>query len=277
MRPAPPVFVAHLFPELHAALIDVLRSLDAGDWQRPTVCAGWSVKDVAAHVLADDLGVLSRGRDGYMASWIETEDRDALVTAINEQNEAWVQTMRRVSPELLVELLEHSGPQLAAHFASVDLNAMGPPVTWAGPGRAPVWLDVAREYTERWLHQAQIREAAGRAHLDAPGLFAPVLATFVRALPETYRATAAADGASVRIAIAGDAGGVWSIVREAAGWQLFEGSGEGRPDASVEMDQDAAWRLFTRGLSAAAARDRVRITGDRALGEVALEAVAIIA
>jgi hypothetical protein len=37
--------------------------------------------------------------------------------------------------------------------------AMGEPVTWAGPEPAPIWLDIAREYTERWLHQAQVRDA----------------------------------------------------------------------------------------------------------------------
>ena len=32
-------------------------------------------------------------------------------------------------------------------------------VNWAGPEPAPIWLDPAREYTERWVHQQHIRDA----------------------------------------------------------------------------------------------------------------------
>ena len=46
---------------------------------------------------------------------------------------------------------------------------------WAtGRDPAPVWLDVAREYRERFVHQQQIREATGRPRLS-PELTAPVL------------------------------------------------------------------------------------------------------
>jgi uncharacterized protein (TIGR03083 family) len=32
-------------------LADLLADLDAADWDRPTLCAGWRVRDVAAHVV----------------------------------------------------------------------------------------------------------------------------------------------------------------------------------------------------------------------------------
>lgn len=43
-----------LWPMVHAerlALIDDLALLDAGQWQWPSLCAGWSVHDVAAHLV----------------------------------------------------------------------------------------------------------------------------------------------------------------------------------------------------------------------------------
>src|SRR5918999_4565283 len=65
LRPPEPVLVADLFPRERAGLLGVLDSLRPEDWGRPTVCDGWSVKDLVAHLLADDLGLLSRGRDGH--------------------------------------------------------------------------------------------------------------------------------------------------------------------------------------------------------------------
>ena len=72
---------------------------------------------------------------------------------------------------------------MLAYFRSLDPIAPGWEVSWAGPGAAPWWLHIAREYTERWAHQEQIREAVGAGGLHGRRLFAPVLDTFVHALP----------------------------------------------------------------------------------------------
>ena len=55
-----------LFAPERAALLEVLESLTPDEWERlATACAGWSVQDIAAHLLADNVGRLSRGRDGH--------------------------------------------------------------------------------------------------------------------------------------------------------------------------------------------------------------------
>jgi hypothetical protein len=45
----------------------------------------------------------------------------------------------------------------------------------------------------------------------------------------------------------------------------------------VAMDEDTAWRLYTKGLTPEEARPGVRIEGDRGLGEQMLRMVSIIA
>ena len=47
--------------------------------------------------------------------------------------------------------------------------------------------------------------------------------------------------------------------------------------ATVELGQDRAWRLFTKGISKEEARRVARIEGDEALAERALETVSILA
>jgi hypothetical protein len=133
---------------------------------------------------------------------------------------------------------------------------------------------VAREYTERWHHQQQIRDATDGPSLTERRLFAPVLDTFVRALPYTYKNVGAPDGTMVKLVITGDAGGSWWLVRRDARWQLVAEPTD-PPAAHIEIDQDRAWRLFTKGITADGAE--ARLTGDEALGAIALKTVSIIA
>ena len=275
-----PVLTLDLFPEERAALLELLSSLADEEWGSPTVCPGWSVRDIAAHLLGDDISRLSRGRDAFAgAAFVPSASDDfeaELLAFINRQNEAWVEATRRLSPRLLIDLLRWSGEETQRYFESLDPYALGEPVSWAGPEPAPVWLDIAREYTERWLHQQQIRDAVGRPGLKDRRLFAPVLDTFVRALPHTFRDVGAPAGTHVRLTITGDAGGSWSLVRGEDGWRLY-GQAGGEPRAAVVLDQETAWRLFTKGISPGEAAARCTFAGERALGLKVLDTVSIIA
>jgi uncharacterized protein (TIGR03083 family) len=64
-KPLGPVLTVHLFPEERRLLLELLGTLAEEEWDAPTVCPGWSVKDIALHLLGDDLGRLSRGRDDF--------------------------------------------------------------------------------------------------------------------------------------------------------------------------------------------------------------------
>jgi uncharacterized protein (TIGR03083 family) len=275
LRPPQPTIVVDLFPEVLNELLWLLSSLPSEDWRKPTVCPGWSVKDVALHLLGVEVGNLSRRRDGHTlgaspAGWEE------VVAFVNDWNQGWVQVARRISSRLLIDLLQFTGVQVCDYFRSLDPHVMGGPVSWVGPGPAPVWLDLAREYTERWHHQQHIRDAAGKPGLKQPRYFAPVLATFVWALPHAFRATSAAEDTSVTLRITGGSGGQWSLLQERGEWRLYQGAA-GQPDAEVILDGDIAWRLFTRGLCQNVARQHMTFTGDRALGLRVLEMVSIIA
>jgi len=275
MTPPSEIRVVHLFAPLLEALLALLAELSDDDWRRPTACAGWSVKDVAVHMLAGDLGNLSRQRDGW-PSGIEPRSAEDLARQINAHNERWVEAARFVSPRMVRALLEVTGPQVCAYFASLDPSATGEVVSWAGPDPAPVWLDLAREYTERWHHQQHIRDAVARPGLREPRFFAPVLAAFVHALPVAYRDVGADAGTVVALTIAGPAGGRWALRRQRTAWELDAGA----PDdaaAEVRLDEDTAWRLFTNRVDRARAADAAVITGDRRLAAPLLDAVAIIA
>ena len=84
------------------------------------------------------------------------------------------------------------------------------------------------------------------------------------------------DGARLRLRIIGDAGGAWQAIHAAGRWQLCRDE-PSAVDATLTVDQDVAWRLFTRGISVAQAWPNVSLDGDQRLAATALEMVAIIA
>jgi uncharacterized protein (TIGR03083 family) len=278
LRPPAPVLLIDRFAPLHAELIGLLRGLGADDWHRPTACALWSVVDIAAHLLDDDLRRLSFHRDRQPPPADASIDGYAsLVAFINRMNAEWVGVARRMSPRVLVDLLEVTGPWVEDLFRSIDPDAPAFwSVAWAGEERSAHWFDVGRDLTERWLHQQQIRDAVGAAPLTEREWLHPVLDLFVRALPYTFRDTPAAEGSSVRVSIEGPAGGDWTLRRETGGWRLYIGAAP-EPSSIVTLSDDTAWRLFSKGLRPDAARGRVRIGGDQAVGAVVLQALAIMA
>ena len=182
---------------------------------------------------------------------------------------------RRMSPRLLQQFLALTGPEVEACFSSLDLDEIRGAVSWAGLDPAPVWFDIAREFTERWHHQQQIRDATHRFPLYDPYFLSPVLETFVRALPYSFRNTIAPPETSVRLEISGEAGGVWWLKRTAEDWDLTLDAA-GPAALNVVLPQDAAWRLFTKGIDPGEARSRAKIDGTYELADVLFATTAII-
>jgi len=121
-----------------------------------------------------------------------------------------------------------------------------------------MWFDLARDLTERWVHQQQIRDAVrmpGRHDRFLPD----VLHTFVWAFPYQYRPEAAA-GTTVQLDF-GHSGGSWILTRNAGGWVLDEGIAR-RPAATLRIAPQVAWRQLT-GLPVSA--DQYAVQGDDSL------------
>jgi len=260
-----PTDLRPLFPREREKLLELLRSLSPEEWQLPTVAASWSVHDMVNHLLNGDLRFIAGRRDGYQSPTGPTVQRPygrAEVTVlVNQINEAWVAGAYFLSPRQLIEQLERSGIEYSATMESFDMNALGMPVDWVAPGPAPVWIDVAREYTERWIHQAQLRDATGRPPLDNRWALYPVFDTFMLALPNALRAVEAPEGANVHLTVRGEAGCTWIVRKRAEGWEF--GSDRGiEPFASLAIDQGDAWRLYTKGITPAEVLPRVEQRGN---------------
>lgn len=240
-----------------------------------TVCPGWTVRDVAVHLLHDVLRRLSRTRDRYNGGPSAAEG-ETLVEFLNGANQRWVTETGFLSPALLIDLLDYTSRLLEAMWAVADLEAPSERVWWAGIDRAPVWLDLARDFTEDWAHQQQIRDATHRAGLTDPQFLDPVLDTFMRALPHTYRQLPAAPGSAVLV-ILDDHGRnlAWALHADRVGWILRHGHAPA-PTAQVRMPADTLWRLATGGISPDTAARMARFEGDRQQAEQFLNIVSVV-
>jgi transposase len=282
MSDMPPILIAGLFRELSPHLLALLRSLSNDEWHLPTSSSQRNVKDVASHLLDGALRRLSGQRDGYRGPNAPAAfaSNAAIVDFLNRINDDWTLATRRLSPRVLVELIEWSEPQICDLFESLDPFGPGIPVAWAGEKQSACWLDLAREYTERWHHTQQIFAATGRpSTIAGRRLFHPCLDTFMRALPHTYRDVAAPEGTLVKVVITGDAGGDWFLLRQGDQWRQAV-TADGAPSATITMTQDEAWRLVTKRRSreqAEAEFAEIRIAGDRALGSPIFGMLAMMA
>src|SRR5690242_17386878 len=100
-EPLQPVLVIDLFPQERKQLLELFSGFEATDWERPTICPGWTVKDIGLHLLGDDIGYLSRMRDHFSNPFFQQKDLadwKSLVIHINEVNEMWVKATARISP-----------------------------------------------------------------------------------------------------------------------------------------------------------------------------------
>jgi len=271
-----PIYVAELFPILDFKLIEFLRSLTPDQWSLKAT-PNWTVHDVAAHLLdGSNLRRLSLARDQYRGEPFHGSSYQDLVNFLNGLNADWVKAFRRVSPQVLIDLLEVSNRQVADYFQSLDPHQPAPfSVAWAGETQSENWFDIAREYTERWHHQQQIREAVGEEGIMSRQLYFPVLDTFMRVLPHSYRDVNAQEGVTLGIHVKGEAGGDWFLSRRQQSWELSRRS-SGDLQAEVTIPQQVAWRVFTKGLSDEAARQYLQVSGERTLTDPMFHATAII-
>ena len=246
-----------------AALLDLLRDLAPADWLRPTAAAPWLVRDVVAHVLGDDLSRLARGRDGHRSDG--PRPGEPLARFLDRFNAQWVDAAQRISPPVLVDLLAAVSRQVLTFWWEQDLDALGEPVSWAGPGPAPVRLDCAREMTEYWIHQQQVREATGRPVDADPTTVHAVLDTFLHAVPFTLRDQ---PGTALRIETEV---GAWAWERSDSEWARVASTSGG---AVLRTDSATLWRLCVRMVEPDHARTRSEVDG-RAAAAV-LQIVSII-
>ena len=273
---ADPILCAHLLRRVDERLIDLLSSLTSSEWDIQTAAPLWKVRDVAAHLLDTALRKLSMARDSCYVERVNIRSPQDLITLVNCLNREGVTVYRRLSPPVLIDMMRVVCEQSARFHESLDPFAPATfAVTWAGEETSLNWFDTARELTERWHHQQQIRLATNRPGIMTPELYPPVLECLVRGLPYLYRDVDATVGTSLLLEISGECGGRWLLSRGSTQWGFVKPV-LGEFASRLTIPQELAWRVFTKGIDRVAARRQIEVEGNQDLAEKVFQLTAVV-
>jgi len=269
-----PIDTLSLFPELDHLLLELLESLTSEDWQKPTTSKQWKVKDVAAHLLDGNLRSVSMLRDQHY----DEVPGPNLIAYLNRLNGEWVKAMRRVSPEIILNLLRDSAQEYHQVLKSLPpFDRATFAVAWAGEQVSQNWFHIAREFTEKWHHQQQIRWAVKQeAPLYNPRLYSPYLQTSMRAVPHHYSTYPTRDPQTLSICIEGNAGSTWLLESSTSSWTLKEAPKVVAKNHLV-IPEEIAWRIFTNGIDRTEAMKYAQISGHQELSRHFFDVIAVMA
>ena len=272
----PPIFTAQLFPKLEVKLIELLCSLAPEDWEKQTLAPKWKVKDVAAHLLDTQVRKLAAARHGYKPENSKNLSSEKLIALINSLNAEGVRKYGQLNPDDLISRMESASRESAEYHQALDpFGTAMFPVSWAGEDESANWFDTAREFTERWHHQQQIRVAVHKPGIMTREFYFPVLDCFLRALPYSYRNVSAKSGSLAQFNVSGECGGSWYLFHDGDAWKLIV-SPDGKKISEATIPQEIAWRIFTKGITPEEARTQVQATGNEAVGLHILKMISIV-
>jgi uncharacterized protein (TIGR03083 family) len=255
--------------EVWGSTVEACAGLSPGDWERPTECPGWSVRDQLSHLIG-----IERSLMGDAAPMLEGPVPAHVRNPMGEMNEAWVAARRDVP-----------GDEVLAEFAAVtarrldELGALGPDdwdrVGWSPVGDVPYREFMVVRVFDSWAHEQDARRALERPGGRAGAGEQITVDRVVAAMGYVVgRKVAPPDGTSV----------LWEITGPVpATVALTVSGGRARPADPVpdapttrfDLDDDAFWRLGCGRTSAdeVLSSGAVRVTRDVALGRRILEAM----
>jgi uncharacterized protein (TIGR03083 family) len=242
------------------ATVELCRSLERGDWRRPTACPGWTVHDQVAHLAGLEARLLGRPtRDAGPLPPLAHVTSD-----IDREVEADVHARRGIPVgELLDELAELAGEHLARlRAAPPDPSERLP---FLGGRTLPARAALSIRVLDAWTHGEDIRLAVG-APADPASLAAEVTAgQFLRGVAGVVERAAAGATALVHLELTGafPATEVVALDTEPAT----------TPTVRLVMDLPVFCRRSAGRIDASTAAARSTIEGDRALAVRVLEAM----
>jgi uncharacterized protein (TIGR03083 family) len=223
------------------AFLDLLRGLDTTQWQLPTDCTGWTVRDIVAHVTgAMEEGARLHVQLRHLALAGRRYPDLCRLDAINQQQ---IDDRRDAGPEDLVAELADLGPRAARARRRLPRVVRGravPGDTGLPAGSTVGYLVDVIYPRDLWMHRVDVARATGRA-LATTSTEADVVAEVVRDLAGGW------DGPPSTLTLTGHGAGTWLL-------------GPGTPQAELEADAVEVCRM----LSGRTAAPVVTATGDPA-------------
>jgi uncharacterized protein (TIGR03083 family) len=204
-----------------------------GAWERPTPCAGWTTRDIVAHIVDTT--------EGYFAAFdaargTGTVDEPHGLANMSRLVDERASALRGVPQDELIERLQ-------VDFAKMMgiLEPLGPDdwtglmVSHAYMGPVPAFFYAAGQLMDYGVHSWDIRQGGGDSH-GLPGDAADLLVPFMFAIWQgTLRADAVTEPCEIGIRVSGHNAGDFRVTVTGAGLTYEPGEIESLP-AWIEFD-----------------------------------------
>lgn len=202
----------------------LLRDLDEKDWQRPTDCAGWTVRDVVAHLTgAAEEALHGRVFARHVVTASRRYPERGRLDAINQ---CQVDDRRnRSDAEILDELARIAAPAFRKQRRTVLRRLSIPKSDPLLPGAPLAYLFDVIAGRDLWMHRVDVARAVGR-DLVLGEHDREIVAQVVGDLGRAWR------GPALLLELTGPAGGAWTL-------------GPGSGDARVTVDAVAYMRALS--------------------------------
>ena len=259
----------HLFPKLNDLLVQLAENMDQDDWHKKTHFPNWTVKDIFTHLLDTSVRRLSSERDKYVSlEKPKIECHQDLIDYITQMADRWALAFTNVSPTIIIEMINKYQNDLYEYLVSLDPFGISKhPVSWAGEQESYNWFDIAREYTERWHHQMQIREVLGNTNkLYKHELYYPILDTFMQALPYHYSKLNEKKDYTLKVSVTGDNIDSSWFLESTKNIRELKYNSTKQIDAYILVDEKIAWKILTKW-NEKELENTVNIRGDIDLGQ----------
>jgi uncharacterized protein (TIGR03083 family) len=242
-----------------ACFISLVDSLEGEEWEQPTMCTKWSVRDILAHqagAYASGASFAEFRRQGMGNPYMKEERMpiDAINRRQNEDREGR-------SPEILLDELHSAGPKAIANrqklpgfLRAIPLIDFGPPV-----GRASVGYLMDNIFTrDTWMHRYDICVATNREMVLSPVHDGRISALVIRDLEKILRPVTGSS--SFVLDLTGPAGGIWQF-------------GKGTPSTTITMDALDFHILASDRVTAGEIieQGKVFLSGDADFGKMVLD------
>jgi uncharacterized protein (TIGR03083 family) len=181
-----------------ASIRDLGASISTAEWDLPTDCPGWSVRDNVSHLIAIERKLLGLPGDASLDDYPAYVKND-----LGRSNEDAIEARRRRSgADVLAEFVEVTAQRerMLLAMSTDDFDRLG----WSPIGEIPYRQFMTVRLFDCWAHEQDMRRALGRpAHLTGPVVDA-VMAWHRRSLGFIVGKKAGApDGAVVVFSVTG--------------------------------------------------------------------------
>jgi uncharacterized protein (TIGR03083 family) len=281
LHPAAPEDLAGLvsaYQQTTQAVVDLGRSCTDADFDLPTACPGWTVKDQISHVV----GLESWLHTGDVPQ-VEVPDYAHIRNEAGQFIEKSVELRRRMVGQKVVDELETVAARRVAALSEPEVTLE---TVVRGPwGPAPVGESLRRRILDIWTHEQDIRQALGRpGNLDSGGA-AVFMDLLFAALPRIVAREAGIEPGNVVIIdstgpVMGRAG-VWVEPGEegkARGIPLFSGIAHDGDPLDVFTTITLSTDCLTRRAAGRGGLDDIHysVHGDEAVARRVLEHLVIV-